>query len=186
MDKGLIENSFKNILRSLNENGNVNNEVIEETPKRMADLYEDIFSGLKKNPLDVLKRTFLIEDNSNIIIEKNIYFHSICEHHLLPFFGELAIGYIPNGKIVGFGDIVKVVEILSKRPQLQERLVDEIATTIFQGLKCKGVCVFMEAEHLCMTMRGVKQKGAKIITVSSKGIFENIENRKEFLTLIRG
>lgn len=184
MDKLKIENNFKEILENLNENGEIVKEVIENTPKRMADLYEDIFQGLKENPLTPLKRKFLVESN-DIVIEKNIRFYSMCEHHLLPFFGEISIGYIPNGEIVGFGDIIKVIEILTKRPQLQERLGEEIAKAIYEGLNCHGAIVHMEAEHLCMTMRGAKKFGTKIVTLTCKGSFQENEEKMLFLSLIK-
>ncbi|MGL4803996.1 MAG: GTP cyclohydrolase I, partial [Cetobacterium sp.] len=121
-----------------------------------------------------------------LIIEKNISFHSMCEHHFLPFFGKISVGYIPNNKIVGFGDIIKVIEAYCKRPQLQERLCDEIAETIYKGLECQGVYILMEAEHMCMTMRGVKSIGTKVTTTSSKGIFNTNNSLKtEFLTLVK-
>ncbi len=181
-----LKKHIKNIILEINSDNNlISDEVIENTPERIETFYKEIFSGLFQNPYDFLKRTFPIENN-DLIIEKNISFYSMCEHHFLPFFGKISIGYIPNNKIVGFGDIIKVIEAYSKRPQLQERLCDEIAETIYTGLDCQGVYVLMEAEHMCMTMRGVKSLGTKVITTSSKGIF-NIQNslKTEFLTLIK-
>lgn len=184
MNKKLIEKSFENILFALNKNENIDQDVFAETPRRMVALYEEIFSGLSQDPKEFFTRTYPISSN-DLIIEKDVTFFSTCEHHLLPFFGKISIGYIPNGKIIGFGDIVKVVEAFSKRPQLQERLAEQIATTIYENLNCNGVCVYIEAEHLCMTMRGVKKPGSKIVTVSSKGVFEDSNLRTEFFNLIR-
>lgn len=181
-----IKKSFQEILNSLdNEKKYIDEEVFKNTPQRIEDFYKDFFSGMKTDPYIFLKNTFDVPNN-DLIIEKNINFYSMCEHHFLPFFGKVIIAYIPNGKIVGFGDIVKVIETYAKRPQLQERMTEQIALTIYKGLKCKGVYVLIEAEHTCMTMRGVKKPGAKIITTGTKGIFaEDSLKRMEVLTLIK-
>ena len=181
-----LKTHIKNIILEINNDNNlISNEVIENTPERIETFYKEIFSGLLLNPYDFLKRTFPIQNN-DLIIEKNISFHSMCEHHFLPFFGKISVGYIPNNKIVGFGDIIKVIEAYCKRPQLQERLCDEIAETIYKGLECQGVYILMEAEHMCMTMRGVKSIGTKVTTTSSKGIFNTNNSLKtEFLTLVK-
>ncbi|ERT68223.1 hypothetical protein HMPREF0202_01866 [Cetobacterium somerae ATCC BAA-474] len=181
-----LKTHIKNIILEINNDNNlISDEVIENTPERIETFYKEIFSGLLLNPYDFLKRTFPIQNN-DLIIEKNISFHSMCEHHFLPFFGKISVGYIPNNKIVGFGDIIKVIEAYCKRPQLQERLCDEIAETIYKGLECQGVYILMEAEHMCMTMRGVKSIGTKVTTTSSKGIFNTNNSLKtEFLTLVK-
>lgn len=181
-----LKTHIKNIILEINnDNNSISDEVIENTPERIETFYKEIFSGLLLNPYDFLKRTFPIQNN-DLIIEKNISFHSMCEHHFLPFFGKISVGYIPNNKIVGFGDIIKVIEAYCKRPQLQERLCDEIAETIYKGLECQGVYILMEAEHMCMTMRGVKSIGTKVTTTSSKGIFNTNNSLKtEFLTLVK-
>ena len=181
-----IKKSFQEILNNLdNEKKYIDEEVFKNTPQRIEDFYKDFFSGMKTDPYIFLKNTFDVPNN-DLIIEKNINFYSMCEHHFLPFFGKVTIAYIPNGKIVGFGDIVKVIETYAKRPQLQERMTEQIALTIYKGLKCKGVYVLIEAEHTCMTMRGVKKPGAKIITTGTKGIFaEDSLKRMEVLTLIK-
>lgn len=181
-----LKTHIKNIILEINnDNDLISNEVIENTPERIETFYKEIFSGLLLNPYDFLKRIFPIQNN-DLIIEKNISFHSMCEHHFLPFFGKISVGYIPNNKIVGFGDIIKVIEAYCKRPQLQERLCDEIAETIYKGLECQGVYILMEAEHMCMTMRGVKSIGTKVTTTSSKGIFNTNNSLKtEFLTLVK-
>lgn len=181
-----IKESFKEIITEINsETGSISSEVIENTPERMEIFYKEIFSGLNIHPEDFLKRTFPVPQN-DLVLEKEITFYSMCEHHFLPFFGKIAIGYIPNGKIVGFGDLVKVIEAYAKRPQLQERMCGEIADTIFNSLKCQGVYVLMEAEHLCMTMRGVKAPGSKIVTTASRGIFSQDNKLKtEIINLIK-
>ncbi|MGL4787781.1 MAG: GTP cyclohydrolase I FolE [Cetobacterium sp.] len=181
-----LKTHIKNIILEINNDNNlISDEVIENTPERIETFYKEIFSGLLLNPYDFLKRTFPIQNN-DLIIEKNISFYSMCEHHFLPFFGKISIGYIPNNKIVGFGDIIKVIEAYCKRPQLQERLCDEIAETIYKGLECQGVYILIEAEHMCMTMRGVKSISTKVTTTSSKGIFNTNNSLKtEFLTLVK-
>ena len=181
-----IKKSFQDILISLDkEKKYINEEVFENTPQRIEDFYKDFFSGMYINPYDFLKNTFNVPNN-DLVIEKNINFYSMCEHHFLPFFGKVYVAYIPNGKIIGFGDIVKVIEAYAKRPQLQERMTNEIAETIYKGLNCKGVYVLIEAEHTCMTMRGVKKTEAKITTTGTKGIFaDDTLKRMEVLTLIK-
>ena len=181
-----IKKSFQDILEDLDkEKKYINEEVFENTPQRIEDFYKEFFSGMYVNPYEFLQNTFDVPNN-DLIIERNINFYSMCEHHFLPFFGKISVAYIPNGKIVGFGDIVKVIEAYAKRPQLQERMTDEIAETIYKALNCKGVYILIEAEHTCMTMRGVKKPGAKIITTGTKGIFaEDTMKRMEVLTLLK-
>ena len=181
-----IKKSFQEILINLDkEKKYINEEVFENTPQRIEDFYKEFFSGMYVNPYEFLQNTFDVPNN-DLIIERNINFYSMCEHHFLPFFGKISVAYIPNGKIVGFGDIVKVIEAYAKRPQLQERMTDEIAETIYKALNCKGVYILIEAEHICMTMRGVKKPGAKIITTGTKGIFaEDTMKRMEVLTLLK-
>ena len=181
-----IKKSFQDILENLDkEKKYINEEVFENTPQRIEDFYKEFFSGMYVNPYEFLQNTFDVPNN-DLIIERNINFYSMCEHHFLPFFGKVSVAYVPNGKIVGFGDIVKVIEAYAKRPQLQERMTDEIAETIYKALNCKGVYILIEAEHTCMTMRGVKKPGAKIITTGTKGIFaEDTMKRMEVLTLLK-
>ena len=181
-----IKESFNDILLEIDRDKKyINDEVFANTPKRIEDFYLDFFSGININPLDFFKNTFEC-NNNNIIIEKNINFYSMCEHHFLPFFGKISLAYIPNKKIIGFGDIIKVIETFSKRPQLQERLTEDIANAIVEGLNPLGVFIVIEAEHLCMTMRGVRKPGTKIITSCSKGIFEkNSEKRNEVMSLLK-
>ena len=183
MDSKKIENAFVEVVKAL---GDVQyKEELKDTPKRIADSYKEIFYGIGINPREVLKMTFEV-NSDELIIEKNIDFYSMCEHHFLPFFGSICIAYIPSKKIFGFGDILKLIEILSRRPQLQERLTDEIAKYIYEILNCQGVYVVIEAKHLCMTMRGQKKENTKILTTSAKGIFETDINKKlEVLTLLK-
>lgn len=181
MDQKKIEKAFFEIIEALGDK----REELKETPIRIAKSYEEIFSGINVDPREILTKTFLAESD-DLIIEKNIDFYSMCEHHFLPFFGKISLAYIPRSKIFGFGDIIKLIEILSKRPQLQERLTEEIASYMMDILDCQGVYVLIEAKHLCMTMRGAKKENTQIITSSAKGIFEkSTDKRIEVLTLLK-
>lgn len=183
MDFEKIEKSFENILEAMGEDKE--REGLKETPKRIAQSYGELFIGLTQDPKEPLKRVFNVDKN-DMIIEKNIDFYSMCEHHFLPFYGSIDIAYIPNGKIVGFGDLVKVIEILAKRPQIQERLGSMLADAIYETLNCQGVMIIIKAKHMCMTMRGVKKENAQIITTACRGIFDSdIMKRMEVLTLLK-
>lgn len=181
-----LKNHIKNIILEINSDTNlICEEVINNTPERIETFYKEIFAGLSLDPKDFLKRTFPVPNN-DLILEKDITFYSMCEHHFLPFFGKISLAYIPNGNIVGFGDLIKVIEAFSKRPQLQERFCGEIADCIFEALNCQGVYVIVEAEHTCMTMRGVKAFGSKVITTASRGVFNtNPHLKAEFINLIK-
>ena len=183
IDVNKIENAFKEVIEALGEN--IEREGLKDTPKRIAQSYGELFSGLFQKPEDVLQKTFEVERN-DLIVEKNIDFYSMCEHHFLPIVGKIDIAYIPNGKIVGFGDIIKVIDILSKRPQIQERLGVQIADAIYEALNCQGVMIIIKAKHMCMTMRGEKRVNSEIITTSYRGIFENdINRRMEVISLLK-
>ncbi len=184
MNKDKVKKNFEEILNEIPGKQNIDKSVFSDTPKRVADFYEEIFVGLTINPRDFLKNK-IPTSNTGVVVIKDIDFFSMCEHHFLPFFGKIDIAYIPNGNIVGFGDIIKVIEALAKRPQLQERLSEEIAEVIYEELNCSGVCIQIEAEHLCMTMRGVKKPGSTILTLTSKGSFDDVNKRIEFLNLIK-
>lgn len=161
-------------------------EGLQGTPRRISDMYQEIFSGIGKDPVDQLGVTFE-EDHQEMVILRDIPFYSMCEHHLLPFHGVVHVGYIPRGKVVGISKIARVVETLARRPQLQERLTSEIANTIMRGLDPQGVAVVIEAQHLCMTMRGIKKPGTIVVTSANRGIFrDRPATRAEFFSLFRG
>jgi GTP cyclohydrolase IA len=184
-DKNSIRKSIKTIIKSIGENPD--REGLKETPRRVADMYAELFSGMLMDPIEELK-TGYEQGHREMVIVKDIPFYSMCEHHLLPFYGEVHIGYIPdiNGRIVGISKLARVVEIVARRPQVQERMTTEIADTIMQGLKPSGVVVVVKAEHMCMIMRGVKKPGSHIITSAIRGIFyENAASRAEFFSLIQ-
>lgn len=149
-------------------------------------MYADIFSGLDMDPRDALVVGF-DEGHHEMVILKDIPFYSMCEHHFLPFFGLAHVGYIPKGRIAGASKVARAVDILAKRPQLQERLTTQIAEAMVEALKPNGVAVVIEAEHMCMTMRGVKKPRSKIVTSAMRGIFrENPATRAEFMSLLQG
>ncbi|WP_294703771.1 GTP cyclohydrolase I FolE [uncultured Fusobacterium sp.] len=183
MELNKIEKAFETILEGIGEDKN--REGLKETPKRVALSYSELFSGINQNPKEPLLRTFSVDKN-DLIMEKGIDFYSMCEHHFLPFFGTIDVAYIPNGKIVGFGDIIKTIEILSKRPQIQERLGSELADIIYETLNCQGVMIIIKAKHLCMTMRGAKKENSQIITTAYRGSFEKDNTlRIEVLNLLK-
>ncbi len=184
MQKRRIEKAVKEILLAIGENPARADLV--DTPRRVAEMYEEIFSGIKQEPKKELE-VLLGERHNEIVLLKGIPLYSICEHHLLPFLGKVNIAYIPKGgRVTGLSKLARVVDILSKRLQVQERLTTQIADIIMQKLKPLGVLVVIEAEHLCMSMRGVKKPGTVTITSAVRGVFkENAKTRQEALSLIR-
>jgi len=183
IDQEKIKKAVHEILVAIGEDPS--REGIKETPRRIAEMYVEVFRGMKEDPKEVLSVGFE-EGHNEMVILKDIPFYSICEHHLLPFYGMVHIGYIPKGRVVGASKLGRVVEILAKRPQLQERLTTQIADTIVEALQPQGVAVVIEAEHLCMTMRGVKKPGSNIVTSAMRGSFRSrAVTRAEFLSLIK-
>jgi len=184
MQKRRIEKAVKEILLAIGENPTRADLV--DTPRRVAEMYEEIFSGIKEEPKKELE-VLLGERHNEIVLLKGIPLYSMCEHHLLPFLGKVNIAYIPKGgRVTGLSKLARVVDILSKRLQVQERLTTQIADIIMKKLKPLGVLVVIEAEHLCMSMRGVKKPGTVTITSAVRGVFkENAKTRQEALSLIR-
>lgn len=185
MDKKRIEKAVREILIAVGEN--VKRGDIVDTPKRVADMYEEILGGMKSDPEKELEVVFE-KDHDEIILLKGVPLYSICEHHLLPFVGKAHVAYIPsNNRVTGLSKLARVVDAFSKRLQVQERLTTDIAEVIMKKLKPKGVLVVIEAEHLCMSMRGVKKPGVITVTSAVRGIFrKNEKTRAEALALIRG
>jgi len=185
MNKKKIEKAVKSILEATG--ANVKRGEIANTPRRVAEMYEEILSGTKLDPRKELKVIFE-KDHDEIILLKGIPLYSICEHHLLPFIGKAHVAYIPEGsRVTGLSKLARVVDILARRLQVQERLTTDIADVIMERLRPKGVLVIIEAEHLCMSMRGVKKPGVLTITSAVRGIFrENEKTRAETLALIKG
>lgn len=146
-------------------------EGLVDTPDHIARMYEEIFAGIGKTAEEHLSKSFTIESN-DLVIERDIPFYSMCEHHFLPFYGKAHIAYVPNGKVAGLSKLVRTVDVYAKKPQLQEKLTSEIGNAIMEYLDAQGVMVIIEAEHLCMNMRGVKRPGTKTVTAMSDGILK--------------
>lgn len=185
MDKKKIESAVRDIIKAVGED--IKRPEIANTPRRVADMYEEILSGMNLNPEKELEVIFE-KEHDEIVLLKGIPLYSICEHHLLPFIGKAHVAYIPRGsRVTGLSKLARVVDILAKRLQVQERLTTDIADIIMKKLRPKGVMVIIEAEHLCMSMRGVKKPGVITTTSAVRGVFrKNQKTRAETLALIRG
>jgi GTP cyclohydrolase I len=186
IDRQAIERVVGEMIDAIGEDRR--REGLRETPRRVADMYAELFSGMDQDPREVLAVGFE-EGHREMVVFRDIPFYSMCEHHLLPFFGNAHLGYIPNknGRVVGASKLARVVEILARRPQLQERLTRQIADTLTEAIQPDGVAVVIEAEHLCMTMRGIKKPGSNIITSATRGLFRTrAATRAEFLSLVKG
>ena len=183
MDKVKIEQAVKLFLEGIGED--VNREGLVDTPRRISNMCEEIFAGLEDDASKYLSTTFTAKDNE-MVVEKDITFYSVCEHHILPFFGKAHIAYIPNGKVVGISKLARTVEVFARRPQIQEQMTAQIADAIMEELDAKGVMVMVSARHLCMSMRGIKKQDAETVTYITRGVFkENIDLQNKFLTLVK-
>ena len=172
-----------NLLRDLGENPD--REGLLKTPARFIDSMTFLTKGYKTSPEEILKKAIFHEDYQEMVIVRDIEVYSLCEHHLLPFYGRCHIGYIPNGRVVGLSKLPRVVDAFARRLQVQERLSNQISQAIQEHLKPLGVGVVIEAYHLCMMMRGVEKQSSYTLTSSMEGVFRNAETRSEFLSLIR-
>lgn len=186
IDQEKIQTAVRMILEAIGEDPD--REGLQDTPARVAKMYAEVFSGLHCDPSEHLQTCFYEEKHDEMVLIKDISIYSMCEHHLLPFYGKAHVAYIPNpNKITGLSKLVRVVETLSRRPQLQERLTTQIAETIMTNLEAKGVVIVIEAEHLCMTIRGVKKPGSVTVTSAVRGIFRtNHLTRAEAFSLLKG
>ena len=185
-DEDVIKQAVSTIIKAIGEDPS--REGLRDTPKRVAEMYTELFHGVDKDPKQELEVGFELGHREMVIL-RDIPFYSMCEHHLLPFYGVAHIGYIPNeeGRIIGISKLARVVEIISKRPQLQERMTTEIADAIMYSLNPDGVAVVIQAEHLCMMMRGIKKPGSNVITSAIRGIFKRkAASRAEFFAIIQG
>lgn len=174
--------SYSDIIKNLGED--VNREGLQKTPERVAKAMQYLTHGYDLNPTEILQSAMFQEDHSQMVIVKDIELYSLCEHHMLPFFGKAHVAYIPNGHIVGLSKIPRVVDAFARRLQVQERLTDDIKNCIEEALKPLGVAVVIEAQHMCMQMRGIQKQNSLTTTSSFTGAFEKDSTRKEFISLI--
>lgn len=184
IDHDIIKDAVKMIIKGVGEDPE--REGLKDTPARVARMYEEIFVGIEQDPKEYFDVIFS-EEHEEVVLVKDIPFYSTCEHHLVPFFGVAHIAYIPrDGRVTGLSKLARALEAISKRPQLQERITNTIADAIMEKLDPFGVFVMIEAEHMCMTMRGVKKPGSKTITTATKGTYkEDLQLRNEILQMIR-
>lgn len=182
-DIDAAEDAVRQLIRAVGEDPE--REGLLDSPRRIAAMYREVFEGLQQDPAAVLSVGFE-EGHDELVILREIPFHSMCEHHFMPFHGQAHVGYLPDGRIVGLSKIARAVEIFARRPQVQERLTNQVAACIEEVLAARGVGVVIEAEHLCMTARGVRKPGSKMVTSAMRGAFRTDANtRAEFLELIR-
>lgn len=173
VNKEKIEQAVRLLLEGIGED--CDREGLRQTPERVARMYEEIFAGMDQSAKEHLSKTFTAENNE-MIVEKDISFYSTCEHHLMPFYGKVHIAYIPDGKVVGISKLARTVEVFARRLQIQEQMTAQIADAIMKDLQPKGVIVMAQAEHMCMTMRGVKKPGSQTVTMVARGLLKENEN----------
>ncbi|MEH7301573.1 GTP cyclohydrolase I FolE [Neobacillus drentensis] len=184
VNRAQIEEAVRLILEAIGDDPN--REGVLDTPKRVAKMYEEVFSGLNEDPKQHFE-TIFSEDHEELVLVKDIPFYSMCEHHLVPFYGKAHVAYIPkNGRVTGLSKLARAVEAVAKRPQLQERITSTVADSMMEKLEPHGVMVVVEAEHMCMTMRGVKKPGSKTVTTAVRGsLADDAIARSEVLSLIK-
>jgi len=184
VDRARVARAVREILLAVGEDPD--REGLRETPTRVARMYAELFSGLHQDPRQHLKK-FFSQTCDEVVLVRDISFDSICEHHLLPFMGKAHIGYLPDGRVIGLSKLARVVESVARRPQVQERMTEEIANLLVEELHARGVAVVIEAIHTCMAIRGVRQPGSVCVTSAMKGIFRSqVSSRAEIMTLIFG
>ena len=186
IDRAGIRTAVASLIKAIGENPE--REGLVETPRRVAEMYAELFVGVDKDAREELTVGYELGHREMVIV-RDIPFYSMCEHHLLPFYGTVHIGYIPDvsGRVVGISKLARVVEIVARRPQIQERMTTQIADAIFDGLKPDGVAIVVKAEHLCMVMRGIKKPGSNVVTSALRGTFRRkAASRAEFFSLIQG
>lgn len=184
VDGEKIERAVRLILEAVGEDPN--REGLLDTPKRVAKMYREVFQGLRMNPKDVLSARFHVEHN-DVVFVKDITFYSMCEHHLLPFFGKAHVAYLPkHGVVTGLSKLARLVEAVARRPQVQERMTNQIADILEHELNTQGVMVVVEAEHLCMNMRGIRKPGSQTLTLATRGRYaDDVTKREEVFRLLR-
>lgn len=184
MDREKIEQGVRLLLSGIGED--TGREGLRETPERIARMYEEIFGGMEEDAAVHLQKTFAT-DNNQLVLERDITFYSTCEHHMMPFYGKAHVAYVPDGQVVGLSKLARTVEVYARRLQLQEHLTAQIADALMEHLRPKGVMVMLEAEHLCMTMRGVKKPGSRTVSVVARGVFEDDSQLVDmFFQMVRG
>jgi GTP cyclohydrolase I len=184
-DLEAIEGAVRTILEAIGEDPA--REGLADTPARVARLYADVFEGLRQNPREILERVFVQDEHRELVMVKDIPFHSMCEHHLLPFHGSAHVAYLPKGTLTGLSKLARLVEAYARRPQMQERLTTQIADTLMEVVDPYGVLVVIEAEHLCMSMRGVRKPGSRTVTSAVRGTFaRSAATRSEAFSLLFG
>jgi GTP cyclohydrolase I len=184
VDLDRVERAWREILEAIGEDPD--RQGLRDTPERIARMYAELFEGLRIDPKSYLEVGFEV-GHEEMVILKDIPFYSVCEHHFMPFHGVAAVGYIPDGRVVGLSKLARLVEAYARRPQIQEQLTGQIADSLMEVLQPDGVAVVIEAEHLCMTQRGVKKPGSRMVTSATRGLFRKNEvTRAEFLSLVRG
>lgn len=184
MDNNKIEDAVLMLLNAIGEDPL--REGLIDTPKRVAKMYAEIFAGLNQDPREHLEVFFNADGHKEVVIVKDITFHSCCEHHFVPFYGKAHIAYLPNKKLTGLSKLARVVDTISRRPQLQERITAQIADALEAALEPQGVYIIIEAEHLCMSMRGIKKPGAKTITTVARGVYAHDASlRAEIIALMK-
>lgn len=182
VDQPRVRAAIRELLLAVGEDPD--REGLRETPDRVARMYAELFVGLHRNPREVLQKTFT-QKYDEMVVQRDITFESICEHHLLPFLGKAHVAYLPNGKIVGLSKLARVVELVSRRPQVQERMTEEVADLLMQELEPRGVAVVLEAAHTCMTIRGVRKPGSICTTSAMRGVFKtHSSTRGELMALL--
>lgn len=182
VDQDKAREAVRMLLEAIGEDPN--REGLVETPDRVARMYAELCDGMDRSASEHLSKTFAVSGD-DLVIERDITFYSLCEHHMLPFYGKAAIGYIPNGRVAGLSKLARTVEVFARRLQLQEQLTAQVADALMAELDCKGAIVYMEAEHMCMTMRGVQKPGTKTATLARRGAFvENPELEARFFRML--
>ncbi len=184
VNKDKIKEAVTLLLEGIGED--IHREGLKDTPDRIARMYEEIFAGMDEKSKEHLSKTFRA-GNNEIVLEKDITFYSMCEHHLMPFYGKAHVAYIPDGRVVGLSKLARTVEVYARRLQIQEQMGAQIADALMEELGAKGAMVMIEAEHMCMTMRGIKKPGSKTVTIVTRGIFAEDEKlQNSFYHMLQG
>lgn len=183
INQSKIEEAVRLFLEGIGEDPD--REGLKETPRRISEMCNELFGGMEQDASEHMSKVFTA-DNNEMVLEKDISFYSVCEHHFLPFYGKVHIAYVPNGKVVGLSKLARTVEVYARRAQIQEKMTSQIAEDIMKYLEPQGVMVMIEAEHMCMTMRGIKKPGTTTVSYVAKGVFEtDTELRNTFFHLVK-